>query len=84
MFNYRYHVVYLPGLITVEKAGLWIRIHFLRIRIQLFFSKRTWIQMRIRVLSQPYKICKIKLACKVLKKTKKIAQKLKTMKLVHM
>ena len=34
------------------RSGLWIRIHFLRIRIQLFFS------MRIRILSQPYKICK--------------------------
>ena len=56
------------------RSGLWIRIHFLRIRIQLFFS------MRIRILSQPYKICK-KLPNKVLKKTQRF--KIKTMELVH-
>ena len=57
-------------------TGLWIRIHFLRIRIQIFFS------MRIRILSQPNKICK-KLPYKVLKKTRKIPHKLKIMELIH-
>ena len=55
---------------------------FLRIRIQLFFSMRIRIQMRIRIMSQPYKICK-KFPYEVLKKTKKIAQKLKTMELKY-
>ena len=56
-------------------CGLWIRIQFLRIRIQLFFS------MRIRILSEltkPYK----KLP-QWWKKTKNIVQKLKAMELVH-
>ena len=45
---------------------------------------RIRIQMWIRILSWPYtKICKKK-PYKVLKRTKKIAQKLKTMELVHM
>ena len=57
----------------------WIRIYFLRIRIQLFFSTRIRIQMRIRILSQPYKICK-KIT---LLSVKKIALKLKTMELVY-
>ena len=43
---------------------------------------RIRIQMRIRILSQPYKIFK-QLPYKVLKKTKKIDQNLKTTKLVH-
>ena len=49
------HIAYVP-------AGLWILIHFLGIRIHIFFS------MLIRILSQPYKICK-KLPYKVRLKT---------------
>ena len=50
--------------------GLWICIHLLRIRIRMFIS------MRIRI--QPNKICnKLPVLHKELKKTKKIAQKLK-------
>ena len=48
----------------------------------MFFSMRTRIQMRILILSQPYKVLK-KLPNKVLKKTRKIPHKLKTMQLVH-
>ena len=56
--------------------GLWICIHLLRIRIRMFIS------MRIRI--QPNKICnKLPVLHKELKKTKKIAQKLNEMELVH-
>ena len=34
-------VTILPKLILVTQEGLWFHIHVLRIRIQLFFSKRT-------------------------------------------
>ena len=51
---------------------------------QSFFADpdQLFISMQIRILSQLYKICK-KLPYEVLKKTKKNAQKLKTMELVH-
>ena len=48
--------------IAYAPAGLWILIHFLGIRIHIFFS------ILIRILSQPYKICK-KLPYKVRLKT---------------
>ena len=58
--------------LSTGSSGLWIRIQFLRIRIQMFFSMRIRIQMWIRILGQPYKICE-QLPIKVLKKTKQIA-----------
>ena len=69
-------------------AGLWIRITFLRIRIQLFIS----MPIRIRI-QQPFKcgsgssltniFNKWPVLCEELKKTQNIAQKLKTMELVQ-
>ena len=44
--------------ISMPDPGLWIPIDFLRIRIQLFFSMRIRIQFRIRILREPYKICR--------------------------
>ena len=35
---------------TLPVAGLWIRIHFLQIRIQLFFSMRTRVRIQIQLL----------------------------------
>ena len=44
---------------TYSHLGLWIRIHFLRIRIQLCFSMRIRIQQlkKKRIRIRPNKIC---------------------------
>ena len=66
---------------TAWNSGLWIRIHFMRIRIQLFFWMRIRIQIQIQIQIQVQ--VQVQLNQIWVSKTWKIAQKEETMELVQ-